>query len=282
MPKLSDWKPTDKIRVLVFGKFKTGKSWGAFTFPRCVVLDYDKGIATARNPEFVKKYGVRDIFYEQFEEGEKFRGVPKEHRAFDQSCMFFDEWMKARGNWKGQPTGRDMFDTWVIDSGTTLSEFAQYKAVFVMGKMELSKSHELAMKHGLLVPKIQDFGSERSLVEQFVDMVLSTDKNVVLVCHEKELMVTPGKGQDPITVGIVPLFTGKSTETIPLKFDEVYRLELKPVGMKDVRVLRTVPYSVVRCGSRYGLPDESPWNYETIKEHLDKIHAEQVKQMVVP
>jgi len=38
----------------------------------------------------------------------------------------------------------------------------------------------------LLVPKIQDYGAERSLVEQFVDMVMSTTKNVVLICHEYE------------------------------------------------------------------------------------------------
>ena len=68
MPNTRDWVPGDKIQALVYGKSGVGKTFGALSFPRPVVMDFDKGIATARNPVFVEKYGIRDIEYEQFAE----------------------------------------------------------------------------------------------------------------------------------------------------------------------------------------------------------------------
>lgn len=280
MPKLSDWKPSDPLQVMVFGQYKIGKSWGAYTFPRPVVLDFDKGIATARHPDFVKKYGMRQIYYEQFSEKNMKMGVPAGHSAFDEACKFFDEWMKPSGKWKNDPTGRDLFDTFIIDSGTTLSEFAQYKAVYVLGGMKLSKTHEAAVATGVLVPKMQDYGSERSLVEQFVDMVKTSGKNVVLICHEKH--VTEGEGQNEHVTEIVPLLTGKSATAIPLKFDEVYNLRIKPKGTEMVRYLQTVPDSLRRVGSRYGIVNESVWEYDAIKKQIDAIHATQKVQSVLP
>jgi hypothetical protein len=178
MPRLSEWKPTDAVQVLVFGKSKAGKSWFAYTFPRVVSFDFDNGVATARNPEFVKRFGLRDVFYEQFAEAKMQKGVASAHNAFDDACRYFDEWMKPSGKWKGYDTGRDLFDTFVIDSGTTLSEFALNKAVIVLGAMGLSKSHKEGLGAGLVVPKLQDYGAERSLVEQFVDMVRSSGKEL--------------------------------------------------------------------------------------------------------
>lgn len=278
MPYLEDWQPTNPVQILVYGKSKVGKTWGAYTFPRPVVMDFDRGAATARNPEFVKQYGLRHIFFENFIEKNMKQGVPLSYEAWDNSCRFFDEWMKPNGRWSGSDgkmyeVGRDKFDTWVIDSGTTLSELAQYKAVILMGKMKLSHSHEIALKQGLLVPKIQDYGSERSLVEQFVDMVKSTDKNVVLICHEKE--ITDDNGN---TVEIVPLLTGKSAETVPLKFDEVYNLRAKKRGAETVRLLQTEADALRKVGSRYGVPNESPWNWDSISTTLKSIKDEQRKQ----
>lgn len=280
MPRLDEWRPSDPVQILVYGQAKTGKSWGALTFPRPVVIDFDKGVATARNPEFVAKYGVRNVFYETFTERKLLKGIPQAHNAFDDACRFFDEWMKKDGKWKDLNTGKeyavgvDMFDTWIIDSGTTLSEFAQYKAVIVMGGMKLSKTHEEAVRHGLIVPKIQDYASERSLVEQFVDMVKSTGKNVVLICHEKELTDDNGN-----VTGVTPLLTGKSTEAISLKFDEVWNLRVKKAGPNTVRYLQTVADGLRKVGSRYGVPNESQWDWDTVKGHLDKIHAAQSQQV---
>lgn len=280
MPKLSDWKSSDPIQILLYGKAKTGKSWFAYTFPRVVSFDFDKGIAVARNPEFVRRYGLRDVFYENFEELKMQKGIASQHNAFDDACKYFDEWMKPSGKWKGYDTGRDRFDTFLIDSGTTLSDFAMNKAVIVLGAMKLSQTFTQGLGAGLIVPKLQDYGAERSLTEQFIDMVKSSGKNVVLICHEKE--VYKGEGKDAVLESIVPLLTGKSAEAVPLKFDEVYNLRVKPVGEKIVRLLQTQPDGLRKAGSRYGMPNDIEPSYDTLKKEIDRIHAEQQKQVAPP
>jgi len=274
MPLVQDWEPSDPVQVLVYGQAKVGKSWGALTFPRPVVFDFDRGVATARNPDFIKKYGKRWIFYETFKENNMKRGIPLTANAFDDACRYFDEWMKPKGTWvsngKKYDVGRDEFDTFIIDSGTTLSEVAQYKAVVVLGGMKLSKAHEQSMSSGLLIPRIQDYGSERSLVEQFVDMIKDSGKNVVMLCHEKEMTNDNG-----VVTSIVPLLTGKSSEVIPLKFDEVYNLRIKKKGLEVVRYLQTEPDGLRKVGSRYGMPNESVWDWDTVQAALKSIKATQ-------
>lgn len=285
MPLISSWKPSDPLQLLIFSNYKTGKTWGAGTFPRPVMFDYDKGAATFRNPEFVKRYGLRPIYYETFDEAKMMRGVVTQHNAFDESCRYFDEWMKPKGKWvskvdgKMYETGRDMFDTFIIDSGTTLSDYASNKAIMVMSGMKLSHTHEQALQSGLVVPKIQDYGAERSLVEQFIDMVKNSGKNVVFICHEK--IIEEGEGADRHPVEIIPLLTGKSAQSVPLKFDEVYNLRIQPQGTGIKRYLQTQPDNLRRCGTRYGMPNGLEWDYETLKKEIDKIHAEQQKQVIV-
>jgi hypothetical protein len=281
MPLLSEWQPSDPVQLLPYGLAKVGKTWGALTAPLPVVFDFDNGIATGRNPEFVKRFGQRWIYYETFRERSLTKGVPTQHNAFDDACRFFDEWMKPSGSWKNSitgttdKTGRDMFQTFIIDSATSLSEIAQNKAVIVLGGMGLSKSHSEGMKSGLVVPKIQDYGAERSLTEQFIDMVRSSGKNVIVICHEKEVVNDQGS-----VVRIVPLLTGKSAETIPLKFDEVYNIRVekkaKSTGGYELRrYLMTQPDGIRKVGTRYGIPDGSEWNWDTVQAALSSIKAEQ-------
>lgn len=283
MPKLAEWSPSDPVQILVYGKSKVGKTWGALTFPRPVVFDFDGGIATGRNPEFVAKYGIRDVFYQEFNETKVAKGVVTQHNAFDDACRYFDEWMKPEGTVTDKVTGqvykvgRDQFDTFVIDSCTILSELALNKAVIITGQMKLSHSHEVGVKLGLIVPKIQDYGAERSLIEQFVDMVMSSGKNIVVLCHEKE--VTDDNGN---VTAIVPLLTGKSAERIPLKFDEVYNLKAVRQGPNIVRSLQTAADGIRKVGTRYGIPDGSAWEWDTIKGTLDKIKLAQRAQVVQP
>lgn len=276
MPYISEWKPSDPWQVLVFGEYKTGKTWGALTFPRPVVMDFDKGMATARNPEFIRKYGMKEIFYQTFSD-DSVKGIVTKHTAFDDACKYFDQWMKSKGKWKNYNVGRDMFDTWIIDSGTTLGEFAQNKAIIVMSSMNLSKTLSQGVSHGLIVPKIQDYGSERSLVEQFIRMVMDSGKNVVLICHEKKITSDGGTVTD-----IVPLLTGKSAVSVPLMFDEVYNLRTKKSGNDVIRYLQTTPIANRQVGSRYGIPNETEWCWEALKKEVDRIHAIQKDPKILP
>jgi hypothetical protein len=262
MPSIKDFKNTDILRVLVYGRSGSGKTFGAGTFPRPVFMDFDKGIATLRNPAFVGKYGVLDIEYEQFTEKSIAKGgVVSQHNAFDDAYVFYQQMMK--------PDKVGTFDTWVIDTATSLSEIALNKALIFMSGQKLSNTHATAMAQGVVVPKLQDFGAERSLIEQFVAMVLGSGKNVVLLCHEKELY----EGEN--VVGRVPLLTGKGVEAICAQFDEVYNLQPLRKGPDIVRSLVTEQVGRNMAKSRLGIPNGTEWNWPALKGELDKISKAQ-------
>ncbi len=263
MPNILDWKPSTRRALLVFGGFKTGKTAGACTFPRPNVIDFDGGLATIASPWWQQKFGKVPILYQTFREDDKTPlGVVKTPKAFDDACRYFDAQMK--------PGAVEQFDTWVIDSGTTLSEATSNKGIYLLSGSRTpgakSETHGAALKNGLIVLKQQDFGAERSMTEQFVQMLLDTDKHVVLICHEKVLY-----NESDAIIGIVPLLTGQSAERIPLKFDEVYRMKMQKIGLEMKRVLQTQPDGLVRCGTRLGVPDGTEWTWDALNKALQPI-----------
>lgn len=280
MKELKLWEPGNRIDILAWGKSKVGKTFGAGTFPRPCFMDFDGGIATLASPDFTSKYGHRNIIYEQFTERSYKGAVVAAHNAYDDACKFFDEMMK--------PDKVNLFDTWVLDSGTKLSLFAQHKGVILLGTKEygnMSKSHEAALKHGLLQPRIQDYGAERSLVEQFVDMVLSSSKHVVFICHEREQRDAEGN-----LIALTPMLTGQSTEAVPLRFSEVYNIQAKKgkttydkeshlTTTEWLRICQTTPDGVRVVGSRNGVPDGTEWTYDAIHKALTDAHAKRVKEI---
>lgn len=264
MPTLGDYKPEERIAALAFGKFKVGKTWAAGTFPRPNFMCFDRGgISTLLNPEFIKQHGYRkDIQYEEFwDKNKTSQGVVKSHNAFDDGCKYFDKWMG---------TGfRDRFDTWVVDSGTSLSEAAMNKALVLMGTAGLgvkSSTLQVGQNTGMIAPKMQDYGAERSMLEQFIQMVLDTDKHVLFLCHEKELTTEEG-----IIKGIVPLLTGKSVEAVSIKFNEVWNVQRVLKGPDWHILLKTQQTSILKVGSRLGIPDNTPFEYSAIAKVLTTI-----------
>lgn len=268
--KLADYNLSSQVRALVFGRFKSGKTQGAGTFPRPNFMDFDRGIATLKHPDFTKRHGLLpDLEFEQFEEKKKGKaGMILEPNAFDDACRYFDKWMTA-GN-------RDKFDTWVVDSGTTLSQMALNKAIHMLGSKALgisSQTYAQAVNTGIVYPKMQDYGAERSMVAQFIDMLLSADKNFLLLCHEREITDDAGAIKS-----IVPLLTGKGVEEIPIKFDEVWNLQVKSVAnaggtaFENKRILVTDQTSTLKVGSRLGIPSGTPFEYAAIRKVLDSIN----------
>jgi len=167
---------------------------------------------------------------------------------------------------------RDTFDTWVVDSGTSMSMFARNKAIVLLGSKALgiaSKTHEQAINTGLIYPKQQDYGSERSMNEQFIDMIKDTGKHFVFICHEQ--VFTDDNGN---VIDIGPMLTGGSRQAIPLKFSEVYHLRIKKQGTEYVRYLQTHPDTVRRCGTQLGVPDGTSWEWDAIQAELTKLRQQ--------
>lgn len=272
MPDINDLiaqAKSKQVKVLVFSQFKKGKTFGALTFPRPNVIDFDGGINTVLNPEFVKQHGIiTALQYFQPRRNLDSRGVPKDYNAVDEACKYFDLWMT--------PAKVNLFDTWVLDSATTLIDASTDKAIILLGDKNFkgaeSQTYDMAKKFGLVVPKIQDYGAERSMTEQFVKMLVESGKHVVVLCHEAVEMNDNGA-----VTGIGPLLTGKSKQDIPIMFDEVYRLEARPVGQKIMRVLQTEPVGGIRVGSRLGVPDGTLWDYKVLSEIIFNLRATQLK-----
>lgn len=268
MPTTKDIVLDDKWKLLVFAQFKMGKTFGALTFPRPNVIDFDHGIKTVLNPEFIRQHGYKEVqYFQPMREADKL-GVPKNYNAFDAACRYFDECMA--------PAKRDTFDTWVLDSCTTLIDMAQDKAIILLGDATFkgagSNTYKEAQMKGLVVPKKQDYGAERSMTESFVRMLRDSGKHCIVICHEREI----SKDDGTITA-IVPLLTGKSQQDIPIMFDEVYRLQAKRQGEEIIRSLQTEPVTVEKVGSRLGIKSGTLWNFESLQKALADNKAEREK-----
>ena len=119
MPTLGQGQLGKYVKILGYSLSGIGKTFGAGGWPRPNFMDFDGGIGTLSNPDFIKKYGRRpDIMYEVFKERSKNnRGVPTAANAFDDACRYFDACMKPSAVWTSHngtkmEVGRDRFDTW--------------------------------------------------------------------------------------------------------------------------------------------------------------------------
>jgi hypothetical protein len=282
MPRASEIDPLKKLQILIYGRFRTGKTEGAATFPRPNFLSFDRGMDTVTTKGFAQRHPnvkLDDILYQDFFDLDSDRdknGVPLNYNAYDDACRYFDAYMDPKGaKWKSRYDSKeyqchpDMFDTWVIDSGTTLGSVAIAKGVILLGDKQftggkaLSNTYDSAKKFGLIVPKQQDFAAERSLLEQFVKMVFDSGKHVILICHEKE-----NTNDNGAVVERVPLLTGQSVERVCLLFDEVYRLQASKQGNDFKRSLQTKPDGIVRCGSRLDIPDGTEWDWGAVSSAI--------------
>jgi hypothetical protein len=284
MPTADTIQRSKQVRILVYGKFKMGKTEGAATFPRPNFISFDPGgCLTLTSPGFKERHPEVDLSQVQvqefYERNVGRNGIVTAHNAFDDATEYFEAWMKpGGGKWKSPYDGQtydchpDKFDTWVIDSATTLYQAAQNKAIMLMGNPQfagkvLSTTYDKAKQFGMIAPKIQDFGAERSLAEQFIRMVYDSGKHVILLCHEKEEY--EGQGDNARIVGIVPLLTGQSVERVGLLFSDVLRLIGHPEGKGYKRYLMTVPSGVAKAGSRLEIPDGTPWNWTAISAAIN-------------
>jgi hypothetical protein len=252
-------------RAVVFGPPGNWKTSGALTFPRPNIIDFDEGMVVGNHPQFVAKWGHKVFKGKPFTETNlDGRGVPKLAKAFDDACLYVEESMKLENV--------DEFDTWIVDSGTSMSRAAMFKSILLMkggGLGITSNTLAAAEKSGVIVPKQQDYGAARGLVEQFISMLKDTGKMMVFICHE--YTETDEQGN---TTGILPLLVGGSREAIPAMFHEVYYISVEGVGSgrKAVAVTEKTGHYIVK--SRLGIPTKTEWNWPAIEAELNKRKAQ--------
>lgn len=264
MPNIKDWNPGDQFQIVIYGKSGVGKTFLAGQWPRPRFIDFDRGIATLASPNFTQLYGKPDIeYFQPVERHLNNRGIPTTHNAFDDACKYFDMSMSD-----GE---RDKFDTWVLDTCTTLAQAARTKGIILLGTPQYgnkSKTQTQALATGLIDVKQADYGSERNLVEQFIRMLRDSGKHVLILAHEKE--VTDDRGN---LTARVPLLTGQSSEVVSGMFDEVWRLTMSGVGATRKRSLQTETNTVNMAKTRLGVPDGTEGSYGSVRAALDGIKA---------
>lgn len=246
------------ISALLYGAVGVGKTGTIGSFPRLRIIDTD-----GRAERLLSRlYPGKVITYATFKETAlDSRGIIKDGETFvfDDVCRVFDKWALEKDKW----------DTVAIDTGTSLTGMASNKAIVLAGKMKLSQTHTFAKQTGLMLPRIQDYGAERSLVEQIVDMFArfcnESNKHFLFVCHEKEQTDDSGN-----VIKIEPLLTGKGASTVSAMFSEVWNLRVEGSGPNIKRYLQTERDGLRTCRSDIGVPTKTAAKFEAVINSLKK------------
>jgi hypothetical protein len=278
MPNIKDYKVEDPtIQAVIMGPPGVGKTWVGCTFPEVIVVfDFDGKIGVARNPDFVKKYGIRNIEYKTLSENKRMKGIASAHNAYDDACRFFDDWM--------QPGLRDRVGTFIVDSGTSLMDASRNKALIILGglsdKGNKTQTFDTAMKTGFVAMQGKDHGGERSLTEQFLRMVKDTGKNVLVNVHQYERYDDNGN-----LVEVTPLFTGQSRQIIPAMFKDIWHLKVQGAGSSLKRVLTAEYNGIYQARSELGIGIVENPDYDSIIARIRSRQSEALaatKQPDVP
>lgn len=244
------------LHVLVYGEPGTMKTVGAHMWPRTRTLDFDNGMKSvfwAIREGLVKKK-PEEIVYKTLIELQRKSGLVTQSEAYDFACDAIDEWMKTP----------DDFDTIIVDSGSSLTEFAINKAMEENARMELSQSKSKSRSAGFRIMAIQDWGSAMNMFQQFMDWVRSLNKNVVLICHEYQ-----ETNDDGAVMRIQPLLIGQLRQKIAKDFDEVW-YSFKEGTRNNVEFkLQTIGDSRRMAKSRLGcLSPVEEWDFYAIRKKV--------------
>lgn len=173
-------KDSFRLKCMVYGASGTFKTPFAATFPRPVFIDCDEGMMSVRDG------AVPRVSFKDFSMGERWPSVMDAVR--DLICS-------------------DDYDTVVLDSITTASEFAMYYTQMLNGRLNKK-------------PNWDDWVGQIAALKDAVEILLSSNKNIVVVAHEEQVV-----NEAANTIWVLPLVTGKLKHKLPIYFDEVYHTE---------------------------------------------------------
>jgi hypothetical protein len=227
---------TTFLKAFVLGKFGTGKSVFASTFPTPgYVFDFDNRISS-------------------------YRGFDWEYDSFPMTAagwVFFEKTIKEVE--KAVKEGK--YKTVVVDSTTAMNDTAMERALQIDPKRSeeggpLWNVHYMIVKN-ILGPKIR--------------RILSWDCNVVF-CGHWNIKTDPKTGN---IISIDPILTGDLSDKIPGYFDEVYAADSGKKDGEDVFFVRTTSWGHYRARSTISgklklLPDKIPNDYSTVMAYAKR------------
>ncbi len=260
-----------RLNLLIYGPFGTWKTVNAHHLPRTRTLDFDDGLQSvewAIRAEVLDRE-LKDIVYETI--------LPpatmdeSKNEVFDLATDKIEEWLEEEdidpSEWD-KPYDQ-MWDTLIIDSGTSLTEGTMIKALKETDRLGLSQSWSKRKKKGLTPRMIQDYGAAGILFKKFMKLCYGTGKNIVLICHEYQN--TDKKGN---LLGLEPALIGGLRQDIPKDFDEVWYSKVKGPAAKSYGVFQTQPDPMRKCRSRLGcLEHEVGADFNQIRQQVAEFYG---------
>lgn len=239
----------DPVNILYYGGSKTGKTWFLGTAgDRTLLIDTGDGTTTLNSKLFKEKVGSNPIIV-SIREKIGSRGVPEVADAFDHVCDAIDY---ALANFPND------FDTIACDDLTALRKFAMNKGLEVnqqTGKSQTKKN--IVDKYDFIIPAVQDFGVEMSLIEQFlanyITITRSHGKNFIVAAHQRYTFGDKkGIGEAPVVKEVRPAVTGSQfPDTITALFDNVWHAERVSGGDSAVYRARINGDEITVAGTRH-------------------------------
>lgn len=283
---LSSGRMAKRLHLMIYGPFGTWKTVIAHGLPNTRTLDFDDGMQSVEWAILAEKLDrtLEDIVYETI--------IPpptldeSKNEIFDNAADKIDEWVAdedvAPSEWAEYCAEKNdglvfpqMWDTLIIDSGTSLTNGVIIKALKETHRLEISKSWSKRAKRGLTPVMIQDRGAVNTLFSKFMTMCFGTGKNVVLICHEYQNVDKKGNLR-----GIEPFLSGQLRQSVPKDFDEVYYARVKGTVKDNRGVLQTTADPMRRCRSRLGcLEPEEPGDFQVIKNKVAEFYGVDVDKL---
>lgn len=245
--------PSGSVTGLIYGGSKTAKTWILGTAGnRSVFIDTGDGIETLHSPLFKQLVGANPIVVSVREKLGP-RGVAEVGDAYNMVCDIVDYVLDNLLN---------EFDFICCDELSAMRRFALMKGLDYNQQTGKSQTLKKSVAWDMIIPAVQDYGAEMSLIEQFcygtIRKCKEAGKHFFVAAHQRYIMEKPKDANGNPLIGepkmikeIRPAVTGEQfPDTISALFDNVWRTERAGGGDKAVYRLRMYGDEQIVAGSR--------------------------------
>jgi len=216
--KLSNITLTESVTLLNYAAPGNGKTHLAGSAgSRNLIFTDLNGMVTLKNPVFLSQFPGCDPWVEEIPRDMDLASA----KAYDYMADRINYWFENH---------MDKFDVVTIDDADQLRAASLVRAVATNKAEGKSETGTKIGKYKIIMPAIQDFGTEMGYVEGFIANLISHckiyNKHLIVNAHEKIIYNKDGgPNKEPTVKKIVPDFTGKaSPEAILDYFDLVFRI----------------------------------------------------------
>lgn len=253
-PLVPEFKTLDEIpkaeseSFLIYGPSGAGKTRLLGTCgDRALIISNGGGLTTLKSPKFKELVGSNPIVVQLNATDEK--GDIDFSRVHDALCDTIDYALEKFP---------DKFDYVCVDDATFMRRGAMYKGLDIGMATNKSKTKaEILNKYDELVPAVQDYGMEMSILDTFFATYTSickeAKKHLIVCAHERLSWSKPSRiGEMPELIKTAPAFTGvdKNPSGVALYFDNVWYMECLSAEQGMWRI-RTVGHDKLIAKTRF-------------------------------